>query len=243
MATTPQVSKIPKGGVNTNPQTGSLLFRKLPQEMRNQIYTELFTSTRFSFGDRPASPSSAHADISTMLSKLSALPTDTLSQLRRAALTVLGEPAIPIGYDTLGGLARDPNRWRTLRYIAHSSELLGFPPHFADWTGLDDYRRRHQPRHWQAVLEGHDGAASRPEVRVYRAREPGQHGAVLNPARRERFEQKPREEGGQAGGLGWCMRRRRTRPLLESDIRRELPGMPWSEIREMCIDGHESPAE
>lgn len=36
-----------------NPQDGSLLFRRLPQEMRDHIWTLLFRSTRFSFGKGP----------------------------------------------------------------------------------------------------------------------------------------------------------------------------------------------
>jgi hypothetical protein len=42
-----------------NPQSESLLFRRLPQEIRNRIYSELFFSTRFSSGisvRRPGNP-------------------------------------------------------------------------------------------------------------------------------------------------------------------------------------------
>ncbi|KAK4175042.1 hypothetical protein QBC36DRAFT_291859 [Triangularia setosa] len=38
-----------------NPQTGSLFFQKLPQEIRDHIWTQLFYPTRFTFGERPTS--------------------------------------------------------------------------------------------------------------------------------------------------------------------------------------------
>lgn len=38
-----------------DPQIGSLLFRRLPQEIRDHIYTQLFSSTRFRFGERQTS--------------------------------------------------------------------------------------------------------------------------------------------------------------------------------------------
>ncbi|KAK4130481.1 hypothetical protein BT67DRAFT_445719 [Trichocladium antarcticum] len=46
-------SKDPERSAQVNPQTGSLLFQKLPQEIRDHIWAQLFYSTRFTCGERP----------------------------------------------------------------------------------------------------------------------------------------------------------------------------------------------
>ncbi len=104
-----------------DPQIGSLIFRRLPQEVRDHIYTQLFSSTRFRFGERQTSRTDivkirpapnglallracrrANLEIGdswlrhvlfcfenteAMLNKLSALPADTLSKIRRMRLS------------------------------------------------------------------------------------------------------------------------------------------------------------
>lgn len=100
----------------TDLQAQSLLFGRLPQELRDDIYAQLFASTRLTFGRRPIDLTTgvkikpppnglallrtcrraqleignswlSHVlfcfeDAKTMLDKLSALPTDTLSKIR-----------------------------------------------------------------------------------------------------------------------------------------------------------------
>lgn len=247
-----------------NPQTGSLLFQRLPQEIRDHIWTQLFYSTRFTCGERPTSrirsvkikpaPNGlallrtcrraqleigdswlrhvlfCFEDIEAMLDKLSVLSVDTLSKLRHMRvsgdtlmlsypdddafyrlvsalkllpgrqldqLTVLGGHGIQVRYDSLGSLIRDSKGWKTLRYICHSSAMLGFPSEhdtshpMANWEAQPEYWRKPQPTHWQTVMVGRDGAASNPSVTVYRAKVPGLYGSILDPSRRVKFEQKP----------------------------------------------------
>ncbi|SPQ18238.1 595b4278-7ac7-4ce7-ba6c-15d2eeaa20f0 [Thermothielavioides terrestris] len=260
-----QKCEYPEQSASVDPQTGSLLFQRLPQEIRNLIWTQLFCSTRFTFGQRPAKgyhkawfrPAGnglallrtcrrarleigdswlryvtfCFEDIETMLDRLSARPIDTLSKLRHMRirgdlfklshsdydvhhrlvsalkllpglrldqLTVLGGGAPHVCYDALTGLIKHGNGWNTLRYICHTSEMLGFPleqsiSHPRDrWKAQPQYWRKPQPKHWQTIMEARDGVASNPSVVVYRAKEPAKYGSILDPSRRVKFEQKPR---------------------------------------------------
>ncbi|RYP48550.1 hypothetical protein DL768_005589 [Monosporascus sp. mg162] len=259
-----QDGKDPEQSAKVNPQTGSLLFQRLPQEIRDHIWTQLFYSTRFTFGERPTgrigrvkikpAPNGlallrtcrraqleigdswlrhvlfCFENIEAMLDKLSALSVDTLSKLRHMRvsgdtlmlsypdddvfyrlvsalkllpglqldqLTVLGGRGIQVNYGTLGGLIKDGNGWKTLRYICYSSAMLGFPSEhnishpMANWEAQPEYWRKPQPKHWQTVMEGRDGVASNPSVTVYRAKEPALYGSIVDPSRRVKFEQKP----------------------------------------------------
>ncbi len=110
-------------------------------------------------------------------------------------------------------------------------------------------------------MEGRDGAASSPSVTVYRAKEPARHGSILDPSRRVKFEQKPhrgqqlREDQFLADpelmmgkqkkqelivivkrGSGVDYEEKKDSPFLECDLRRDLPGMTWNQIRALCID-------
>lgn len=260
----PQGSKDPGQTTKVDPQTKSLLFQRLPQKIRDHIWTQLFYSTRFTFGERttgrigrvkikPAPNGLAllrtcrrvqleigeswlrrvlfcFEDIEAMLDKLSALPVETLSKLRHMRvsgdtlmlsypdddvyyrlastlkllpglqldqLTVLGGRGLQVNYDTLGGLIKDGNGWKTLRYICFSSAMLGFPSEHnishptVDWGAQPRYWRKPQPKHWQTVIEGRDGVTSNPSVAVYRAKEPALYGSIVDPSRRVTFEQKP----------------------------------------------------
>lgn len=325
----------PEQSAKVNPQTGSLLFQRLPQEIRDHICTQLFYSTRFTVGERPTgrigvvkikpAPNGlallrtcrraqleigdswlryvlfCFEDTKTMLDKLSALSVDTLSKLRHMRvsgdtlmlsyfdadvfyrlvsalkllpglqldqLTVLGGHGIQVSYDTLGGLVKDGNGWETLRYICYSSAMLGFQSEqhiiihpMASWTAQSEYWRKPQPKHWQTVIEGRDGVTSGPSVTVYRAKEPGLYGSILDPSRRVKFEQKPhlgqdlRADVFPADpqlmtgdeqkkelmvivkrGSGVNYEEKKDSPFIESDIRRDLPEMTWKQIRALCID-------
>jgi hypothetical protein len=123
-----------------------------------------------------------------------------LPGLQLDQITVLGDCGGLVNYDTLNGLIKDGNGWKTLRYICCSSEMLGFPsqhdgPHaMSNWQWQPDYWRKPQPKHWQNVMEGRDGVSSNPSVTVYRAREPALYGAILDPNKRVNFEQKLRQD-------------------------------------------------
>ena len=311
-----------------DPQGGSMLFRKLPQETRDQVYAELFAATRFNIGERPVGRTKrlkfrpapdglalvrtcrrAHAEVGsswlrhvsfffeelpTMLDKLSALPPDALAQLRHVTvrgkrmwighpedddppvyyslaaalkllpgqqldrLTVLGEPTVRIGYKTLTDLISHGNGWKTLRYISHSSALLGFAAPIGHYMAMDSYQRSLQPTHWQTLMDARDGAASSPSVAVYQAKEPSVCGAILDPTKRVKFEQKLEDgEDDEAvtraadlalttedglkkemmvvvrRGTGVAYAETEDSPLLEDDMRRDIPGIPWDDIRYM----------
>ncbi|KAM5353460.1 hypothetical protein ACJ41O_000110 [Fusarium nematophilum] len=124
------------------------------------------------------------------------------------------------------------------------------------------YWRKPQPAHWQSVLEDRDGALSRPSVTVYRSTVSGCPGSAMNANTRERFEQKvpehteTREAFGiteDAGlvadgerdkemmfiikrGAGVDYEQKKDSRFIESDIRRDMPGRTWKEIRYECID-------
>ncbi|KAK4041665.1 hypothetical protein C8A01DRAFT_45205 [Parachaetomium inaequale] len=243
-------------------------------------------------------------DAKSMLDKLSALPTRTLSMMRRMRisgdtlmltlpddpddtkvfyrlvavlkllpglrldqLTVLGTIWHQVNYDTLDGLITDGNGWKTLRYISCSSVMLGYPSRHQlpfmrpSWTEKPQSWRQPQPKHWQTVLEGRDGAASGPSVTIYRAKEPGSCGSILDPAKRVGYKQKPRKNphsrpdvfpadpelmtGDEQHkeimvvvkrGSGVDYGERKSSPFISSDIRRDFPGRTWAQTRAAYID-------
>ncbi|VBB84299.1 Putative protein of unknown function [Podospora comata] len=310
-----------------HPQGESLFFRRLPQEMRDHIWTQLFCSTRFTFGlwEGPDSRDCKHIkptpsglamlrtcrraqleigdlwlrhvlfcfqDTKSMMDRLSVLPVDTLSKLRHLRvsdnallelgdpddgryylltsyfkllpglqldqLTVLGARLFSLSYDTLDDLIKDGNGWKTLRYISHSSKMLGYAsgygPYGPGLGGNPQYCRKSQPKHWQGVLEDRDGVASGPSATIYRAKEPAQYGSILDPNKRVIFEQKPHcgqdlqpnefhEDPELMSGdekkkeLMVVVKRgtgvkyeERDSPLIEWDLRRDFPNMTWEEI-------------
>ncbi|KAF4472251.1 hypothetical protein FALBO_850 [Fusarium albosuccineum] len=119
------------------------------------------------------------------------------------------------------------------------------------------YWRHPQPSHWQSLLEDLDGPASKPSVVIYRSTVPGRHRSVLDPRTRVRFEQPvpedetERENYGRqedsalmaAGerdkgilvvakrGFGADYEVREDSPFLYEDIREQMPGMDWNEIK------------
>lgn len=316
-------------GTESPGKQNGVLFQRLPQEIRDLIYTQLFSSTRFSLGQRSVSrlgrvtirpaPNGlallracrqvkleightwlrhvlfCFEDTVTLLDKLTALPADTLSEIRHVRitgdglhfwssddahsygyplasvlrllpglqldqLTVLGSGPRYDNYDSLSRLVEDGNGWKTLRYINHSSAMLGFSTH-PHWRILRRYWRKPQPKHWQGVMKGRDGAVSNPSVTVYRAKEPGRYGSVLDPRQRTRFEQKPLEDqdshpgkfprdpelmdGDEQSkeimvvvkrGAGVDYEEKKDAPLIPCDMRRDFLGMSWEQIRAKHID-------
>ncbi|EXK75969.1 hypothetical protein FOQG_19270 [Fusarium oxysporum f. sp. raphani 54005] len=186
--------------------------------------------------------------------------------LRLDTLTVLGTPPIEVSYDTLNGLISESCGWKELRYISHSSEVLGFARlgllHSDDEAEKYTYWRKPQPAHWQSVLEGRDGVLSRPSIAIYRSTVSGRPGSAMNAKTGERFQQKIPEHIGtleafgiteDAGlvadgerdkemifiikrGAGVDYEQKIDSPFIESDIRRDMPGNSWKEIRYECID-------
>ncbi|EOA88534.1 hypothetical protein ACJQWK_01511 [Exserohilum turcicum] len=117
-----------------------------------------------------------------------------LPALRLDCLTIFAvAPAAP-EYDALTNLVNRGNGWRELRYITRSSRMLGFSPsrsHGSRETG--DIRRQPQPRSWNKRLVGRDGDGSGSSVQVFRAIDEDDCASVLDPLRREPFEQNPEE--------------------------------------------------
>ena len=144
-----------------------------------------------------------------------------LPGLQLEQLTVLSETvgwSATISYQALGRLIEHGQGWKTLRYVGHSSALIGFASeheqdlHFNFWNTQTEYWREPQPARWQSVLEGRDGPASKPSVTIYRAAHPSQRisaagasrllpqavlpqfGSVLDPNKRVQYEQRPRQD-------------------------------------------------
>ncbi|KAK2762436.1 hypothetical protein CKAH01_16128 [Colletotrichum kahawae] len=249
------------------------LFHGIPQELRNNIFSHLFTSTRLSYGKRyvdklkririkPAPNAlailrtcrSAYTSIGdiwishvlfhfedpeTMLDILLSAPPGTISKIRHLrvvgdplqlavdyprrsdlcvfyqlasvlkllpdlrleTLTVLGTRSPPISYSTLTGLIDGSHGWRELRYISHSSALLGYGPFGAmarepasrlDLTIMDRYLRWPQPYTWQKLLDDRDVGAT---VEIYRSVISGNACTVLDTTTCVPIEQDTRLSG------------------------------------------------
>ncbi|KAL2760503.1 hypothetical protein ACRALDRAFT_1059708 [Sodiomyces alcalophilus JCM 7366] len=136
------------------------------------------------------------------------------------------------------------------------------PDFFGDEVETHRYWRKPQPAHWQNVLEDRDGAPSKPSVTIYRSTVSDHPGSVLNSSRRTRFEQKaPQDRGAREAfgltedaelmadgeitkelmvvvkrGSGVDYEEKKDSPFIGSDIRRDIPGKTWKEIRHKYID-------
>ncbi|KAK1758856.1 hypothetical protein QBC47DRAFT_336340 [Echria macrotheca] len=247
-----ETNKKPRTTGDIDLQQASLFFRRFPQEIRDNIYRAVFESTRlrsateYYLKKKPALNSLAllrtcrrvkmeigtawlgwvrfyFEDTEALLDKLTPLPINTLSQLRRVTvsgetlhlvhpglisqfrlvsvlkllpglrldeLTVIGGPDYRVCYDALNGLIDQGSGWKVLRYITFASEMLGLPEN-QHGDNYYNYYRDAQPSHWQAMLENRDGILSRPSVTIYRATQPAQHGKILDPTKRVKYEQKP----------------------------------------------------
>ncbi|KAK4237013.1 hypothetical protein C8A03DRAFT_35052 [Achaetomium macrosporum] len=187
-----------------------------------------------------------------------------LPGLRLDQLTVLGHPRDSCDgdgmryYDRLNGLIEHGNGWKTLRYICHTSALLGFKVQLHPWESSPEFCRDPQPKHWQAVMQGRDGIGSSASVTVYRAQEPAVYGSILDPSKRVSFEQKPHEGEDLPPGVlrpedpelrtgdeqkkeimvivkrgsGVDYEEKKDSPFLKDDIRRDFPGMTWRQLQE-----------
>ncbi|WYZ44853.1 hypothetical protein EsH8_VIII_000169 [Colletotrichum jinshuiense] len=311
-------------------QEDSILFRRVPQEVRNYIFSHLFSSTRLAWGERiveifwharvkPAPNALAilrscrrakteigdtwigkvlfsFENCKSMLDKLTTLAPGTISKLRHMrvlgnnlalvseeakgfvyyelhsalkllpglrldTLTVLGTSIPKTSYVVLDGLIRDSYGWRELRYISHTSRMLGYAMPF-DFTSDDNkYWREPQPTYWQHVMEDRDGSLSGPSVVIYRSTVPDSPGSVLNANTRVEFEQMPEDgdaeeyfgfpyelelmvEGEEnkelmvvvKRGKGVDYEEKEDSPFIDEDIRRDFPGETWDEIRDERID-------
>lgn len=311
-------------------QQSSLFFQKLPQEIRDLIYSHYFHSTRLSHGEIPFSWSRRirvktapnalallrtcrrvreevgaswlgqvlfnFEDCGSMLDKFTALPTDTLSRIRHLrirgdtlmpslpgynphyrlasalkllpglqldTLTVLRGCSDAISYDTLSALIGESDGWKELRYISHTSTLLGFANPAVDiWAPApqNDYMRKPQPEHWRSILLQRDGASSHPSVNIYRSTKDREVGSVIRQDSRVPFEQKPPgadkdwfaveedeslcEEGESYKELLIVARRgeyvdyqeKEGSPFINRDVRKDIPDMTWQQIKENYID-------
>ncbi|KAF1833916.1 hypothetical protein BDW02DRAFT_569556 [Decorospora gaudefroyi] len=117
-----------------------------------------------------------------------------LPALRLDCLTIFAiAPAAP-EYDAITNLINRGNGWKELRYITRTSRMLGFSPsrsHGSRETG--DICRQPQPRFWNKRLLSRDGEASGSSVQVFQSTEENDCLAVLDPHRRQQFDQNPDE--------------------------------------------------
>jgi len=177
-----------------------------------------------------------------------------LPGLRLDKLTVLGTRYEKVSYHTLDLLIRESSGWKELYYLSHHSTMLAYPRDgwFSDRTDENPYWRRPQPSTWQDALLARDGESSGALVTIYRAT--GKGPTVMQS--RTRFDQKvaddndPRtfgileDQGLMAPaerekeilviakrGYGVDYTENPASPLLDGDIRAEMPGMTWSEIK------------
>ncbi|CAI0654197.1 unnamed protein product [Colletotrichum noveboracense] len=312
------------------------LFHGIPQELRNNIFSHLFASTRLSHGKRyvdrlkririkPAPNALAmlrtcraaynsigdtwighvlfhFEDPETMLDMLLSAPPGTIPKIRHLrvvgdplqlavdyprrsdlcvfyqlasvfkflpglcleTLTVLGTRSPPISYSTLTGLIGVSHGWKELRYISHSSALLGYGPFgamvrepasrldlvahmdeavpfgriFHDESILDRYLRWPQPYTWQKLLEDLDVGAT---IEIYRSTIPGKACTVLDTSTRVPISQDARSPGN-FGVQGEFMKGEEKRKEImvivkrgrEEDHRESLP-LSGSDIRQSDI--------
>ncbi|KAF4978265.1 hypothetical protein FZEAL_5322 [Fusarium zealandicum] len=130
-----------------------------------------------------------------------------LPGLQLETLTVMSPSAAQGSNETLNCLIRESCGWKKLRYVSHSSKLLGFGeigwPHLIEEHGRQKYRHSPQPSLWQRFMDERDGSSTRPLVIIYRSTMADSPGSINNANTRVRFEQKvPQDrEAQEAFGL------------------------------------------
>ncbi|USW55627.1 hypothetical protein Slin15195_G089460 [Septoria linicola] len=305
-------------------QENCRFLQKLPQELRDEVYDLVFSSTRFCFGERTVSRIGTRRVVSAnrgrslsllrtchqihdevgqkwlhqalfifenpeaLLDKLTPLSVSTLSQIKhmrisgdtmmvswgyddvyyRTAqvlkllpglnldrLTVMGMKHASISYETLSKLIVSSSGWKSMRYLSHNSELLGF----VGPQGLHPqelFSRQPQPMSWQNLLDERDGRTTAPSVTVYRSNSPTR-GSVLTPGKRTIYCQLPVprdrlvDYGTQKDqalmqpgerekeiliivkrGAGITYAEENPAPLLSGgDIREDSPAQTWAQIK------------
>ncbi|RYP80754.1 hypothetical protein DL769_002301 [Monosporascus sp. CRB-8-3] len=184
-----------------------------------------------------------------------------LPGLKLNTLTVLRGHVDLISYGSLSGLIADGDGWKELRYISHSSSLLGyaalndpsipwdpnnpFMPWDPNWWP-PAYLRKPQPEFWRGLLSSRDGVSSNPSVAIYRSPERGPVGSVIREDSRLLFEQKLSEADMASFGLeedaSLCAGPERFKELLIVARRghgvdyQAKKGSPfiWRDIRRAC---------
>ncbi|RYP28601.1 hypothetical protein DL767_007142 [Monosporascus sp. MG133] len=184
-----------------------------------------------------------------------------LPGLKLNTLTVLRGHVDLTSYDSLSGLIADGDGWKELRYISHSSSLLGYSalndpsipsgPNnpFGLWDpnwGPPTYLRKPQPEFWRGVLSSRDGVSSNPSVAIYRSSKQGPIGWVIGEDSRLLFEQKPSEADTASFGLevdaSLCAGPEKFKELLivarrghgvDYQVKKGSPFV-WRDIRQAC---------
>ncbi|KAL3486493.1 hypothetical protein BJX62DRAFT_241917 [Aspergillus germanicus] len=110
-----------------------------------------------------------------------------LPGLRLDTLTVLGDYGHEVAYITLDGLVNYGSKWRELHYITGDSKMLGFRR--VQFYHQILYARKPQPRTWSRVTTQRDGVDSGASVTIYRSTQANTPGTIINPQKRQRFEQ------------------------------------------------------
>lgn len=184
-----------------------------------------------------------------------------LPGLRLDTLTVLGTSIPKISYVVLDGLIRDSYGWKELRYISHTSRMLGYAMPIFFTPDDEKYWRKPQPTYWQHVMEDRDGSLSEPSVVIYRSTVPDSPGSVLNANTRVEFEQVPEDGDAEEHfglayeselmvdgeenkelmvvvkrGKGVDYEEKEDSPFIDEDIRRDFPGETWDERIDRFID-------
>ncbi|KAK3940173.1 hypothetical protein QBC46DRAFT_386147 [Diplogelasinospora grovesii] len=184
-----------------------------------------------------------------------------LPGLKLDRLTVMGGRDSMVCYETLDKLVKHSDGWKELYYLSHNSTFLGYKDTWPSWTGgpdADRYLRVPQPAGWQKILEDRDGPASCPSVAIYRSTNPGRACSVLHADLRVPFVQtlaagqnlakfgKMEDAALMAAGerekeVLVVVKRGRGLDYEEKegslylpygyDIRGEMPGMTWKQIK------------
>ncbi|RYP76920.1 hypothetical protein DL771_001473 [Monosporascus sp. 5C6A] len=167
-----------------------------------------------------------------------------LPGLKLNTLTVLRGHVDLTSYDSLSVLIADGDGWKELRYISHSSSLLGYgapddpiipfdlndpsipqdpsiprDPYdpIASWDPNwwpPNYLRKPQPEFWRGVLTSRDGVSSNPSVAIYRSPKNGPVGRVIREDSRLLFEQSDTTGFGLEEDASLCAGPERFKELL-----------------------------
>ncbi|KAI0970632.1 hypothetical protein F4678DRAFT_473071 [Xylaria arbuscula] len=174
----------------SNAQSSSLFFSRLPQEMRDEIYRQVFTATRLTYTYTIGDTWLRHVlfnfgDPIEMYRKLIFLPIDIVSKIRYIRisglqldrLTIISDELSSSAYCEVSRLIKFCDGWKELHYIHYTLDMLGFAPR--GW--MPTIYRKPQPSHWQQRLEDRDTKLAKPLIAIYQSTKPGVVGSATDP--------------------------------------------------------------
>jgi hypothetical protein len=145
-----------------------------------------------------------------------------LPSLRLDRLTILGVKDGRENYNFLDELIRFGHGWKELYFVTQNSSIFGFARLDRNASTGAPLQRKPQPSYWNEILLRQDGAGSQCSVTIYRSVDSGVPGSVMDPQRRQIFEQDADSEESDHTQVSTFGRDEDQHLLAEGEVGKEI---------------------